>query len=77
MTRESRDLYISRRSIDNQVKRFGNKEFYEEFLEAVTMFKEFQDIKMSEFVELMCKVGISQEKIELQSDRMDTRLALN
>ena len=32
---------------------------------------------MSEFVELMCEAGVSLEKIELQSVRMDTRLALN
>ena len=32
---------------------------------------------MSEFVELMCKAGVSKEEIELQSVRMDARLALN
>ena len=32
---------------------------------------------MSEFVDLMCNAGVSQEVIERQSARMDARLALN
>ena len=76
MTREPRDLYVSRRTIDNAKRRFRYRVFPEEFLNLVEKLKEDKDIKMSEFVELMCKAGVSHDAIERQSMRMDFRLAL-
>ena len=43
----------------------------------INEFEKAQEIKLGEFVDLMCKAGVSQEVIVRQSARMDARLALD
>ena len=43
----------------------------------INKFEIAEEIKLGEFVDLMCKAGVSQEEIVRQSARMDARLALD
>ena len=54
MTRGSRDLCVTRKSIKGQKERFGNEEFPQEFLEKINELDDGLEIKMGEFVDLMC-----------------------
>ena len=54
MTRDSRDLCVSKKSIQYQKEMFHEDEFFQEILELIDEYLDDEDIKLGEFIELMC-----------------------